>query len=174
MIHVNIVLYASSQGSIWSLVELIVWFLSILHKQSTGRQAGTGFEVQSSFYVQWSFPQFQSSTHVFFKEPVSHNATVQLVCGRSVSCSNARDLKRGTLKASVNEPRNIVVQKSLSHFLTNLLGMFAEKKRAQPDEKASVMKELPSDIWHPLLSSSLNQQGDSTGGEILKFRISAS
>lgn len=79
-------------------------------------------------------------------------------------------MQRSTLKAPVNEPRNTVVQKSLSHFPTKLLGMFAEKKRAKPDEKASVMKELPSDIWHPLLSSSLKQQGDRGG----KFWISAS
>lgn len=35
-------------------------------------------------------------------------------------------------------------------------------------KKASVMKELPSDIWHPLLLSSLNQQreGQSRRGEM--------
>lgn len=31
-------------------------------------------------------------------------------------------------------------------------------------KKASVMKELPSDIWHPLLLSSLNQQRERRSG----------
>lgn len=43
-------------------------------------------------------------------------------------------------------------------------------KRATPDEKACGIKELPSDIWHPLLLSSLKRHKhthaqESEGGE---------
>lgn len=78
VIHVNIVLYASSQGGIWSHVELIVWSLSIPDKQSTARQATTGCGVP--FMLNDYPPQIQSYTHVFFKETVSHNTAVQLMC----------------------------------------------------------------------------------------------
>lgn len=35
--------------------------------------------------------------------------------------------------------------------------MFPYRERATPDEKAVFIKELPSDIWHPLLLFSLNK-----------------
>lgn len=42
-------------------------------------------------------------------------------------------------------------------------------------EQASIMKELPSDIWHPLLLSSLNQQRerDSHGGDSGSYSVAA-
>lgn len=41
--------------------------------------------------------------------------------------------------------------------------MFQWRQRAPPDEKAIVMKELPSDIWHPLLLLPLNLEIETVG-----------
>lgn len=76
--------------------------------------------------------------------------------------------KCSTLKASVNESWNLCCEVYQEIIVTvpnrSAVECLPRSKGQRLMKKASVMKELPSDIWHPLLLFSLNQQRETVEG----------
>lgn len=118
--------------------------------------------------------EIQYCTHLFLKETLSHNNTVVCVVdhnffGAAWAPITLTTWKCGTLKAV----RDWIVESMLWEVYQEIIVSVPNKsaveclprsKGQRLMKKALVMKELPSDIWHPLLLSSLNQQRETVEG----------